>query len=406
MKRFRLPLLLLAAASLGACVHEFPESPNGDPMRDFSLQLQFSDELPVRLAPATKADGAAPRYTVQLYRYRTETEWEAEPAYTYSFTRRTFNNLDTTLYLPIRVDRYRVFGWVDWTGETDYFDVSDPARIRLASGYASGEHARDAFAFTTDYDVRGKIVAGDRYNATIRVARPVGQLRFTVPDGAAYLAKKGVDASSLTATLRYTSSIPDTYELTSGRVDGARSGVTLTATPRLESTGELVLLSDFLFSSDNGTSVSVELSVKTASGKELISYSGAVPMRRTRATTIALERSSQGTDKILECSEPGYYDFASGLERSYVAGRDQCASLYRNGKLTFALLNPYADEQLVVPGLPEDIWLGDHVSVSVDWKRGNKDKLSENFNLTVVQVVGNALWLAEEKTGNGLIIKK
>ncbi|MBP5337098.1 MAG: hypothetical protein J6Y63_06290 [Bacteroidales bacterium] len=404
MKRFRLPLLLLAAASLGACVHEFPESPNGDPMRDFSLQLQFSDDLPVRLAPATKADGAAPRYTVQLYRYRSENEWEAEPAYTYSFTRRTFNNLDTTLYLPIRVDRYRVFGWVDWSGETDYFDLSNPARISLASGYPAGEHARDAFAFTTDYDVRGKIVAGDGYNVTIRVARPVGQLRFTVPDGAAYLTKQGVDASSLTATLRYTSSIPDTYELTSGRVGGARSGVTLTATPHLESTGELVLLSDFLFSSDNGSSVSVELSVKTVSGKELITYSGEVPMRCTRATTIALERDSQPTDKILEYSAPGYY--SSKQMRSYVAGRDQCASLYRDGQLTFALLKPNSDEQLVVSEVPEDIWLGDHVSVSVDWKRGTKNILSENLNLTVVQVVGNTLWLAEENTSKGLIIRR
>lgn len=550
MKRFRIPLLLLLAASLWSCVHEFPVSENGDPSRDFSLQLRFTDDLPVRKAPATKAgDAAEPRYTIQLFRYRTGSEVETEPSYTYSFTRKGSGSLDTTLYFPIAVDRYRVAGWVDWPGETPAFDVSRLARVSLATGYPAGERARDAFAFTADYDVSGKVVAGDTYNPTVQVTRPVGQLRFVVSDGAGFLARTGQEASALTATLRYTSSIPDSYELQTGQVGGSRSGVSLSATPQLDASGALVLLSDFVFATDEGSSVTVDFSVKTASGQEVLQYTGTVPLRRTRATTVNLGQSGAFTkmknineimdgvqgilvydplmlamgaekgnrreavpvsvsrntvtdpapavqvftleasgssawalavpggylatigdglgvipekkdnalwyivssekgvmlmavgaenpllgydeaegmfrsfaatdihlglflylremkpvDKILNKREPGCY--LSGNTREYVAGRDQYAVLHDGDGFTFALLNPRANEQFVVSGMKDNIWIGDRVRVSLNWRRGSTNKLSSNLDLTVVQVQDNTVWLADEKNGNGLVIKK
>ena len=65
---------ILAMLLLGACSpHEFPTSEGGDPGKDFSVRLQFVDDLPVlrTISADTKASAQAGayRYSVELLRY-------------------------------------------------------------------------------------------------------------------------------------------------------------------------------------------------------------------------------------------------------------------------------------------------------------------------------------------------
>jgi len=115
-------------------------------------------------------------------------------------------------------------------------------------------------------------------------------------------------------------------------------------------------------------------------------------------------RNGGPADKILQYQVPGCY--VSGNNWSYVAGRNQYSCVYKGDDFSFVMMNPLANEQLVVTGMKDDIWIGDNVSVSVNWTRGGISKYADNLNLTVVQVRDNTVWMANEKTGEGLVIKK
>ena len=291
MRRFRLKTLLFAAAVvLAACdPHEFPVSETGDALRDFSLKIQFEDLLPdhkVIDAP-TKAGGVPePRYTVLLFRYQGESAYGQAPDYAYSFTRNSLADLDTTIFLPIDPAKYRVAGWVDWVDDAPYYDLSDPGRFVFPEDYAAGEYARDAFAFTADYDVSEFIVAGEMFSKTVTMRRPVAQLRFVAPEALTFLSDMKMNADDMRATLKYTAPIPDGYDLQGDITWSTRSDVSLTDTPRMATSGELVFISDFLFSTDEGTTVSVEFTLTDATGKQLAAFAGDVPLRRAHATTV------------------------------------------------------------------------------------------------------------------------
>ena len=303
MRRFRIPTLLLAAAvALAACSpHEFPVSDSGHPERDFSLRISFADDLPDyrHLTPTTKAEDAARlRYTILFWRYLSENSFGLDPDYVYSFERSSVAELDTTIYLPIDPAKYRVAGWVDWVGGDagSGYDISNPEQITLPTTYDSGEHARDAFTAVTDFDVDGYRRAGMTFEKSIFLKRPVAQLRIVSPEALTFIAQSGLDPSQMRATLRYEAPIPDGFNILLGTTFKTRKDVVLTGTPRYDSSGELVFLSDFIFLKGDAT-VTVDFTLTDLSGKEVIVYSGALPLRNSHATTLSFETPYGGDDK-------------------------------------------------------------------------------------------------------------
>ncbi len=291
MRRFRLKTILLAAAVVFAACdpHEFPVSETGDALRDFSLKIQFEDLLPDHkvIDGSTKAGGVVvPRYTVLLFRYSGESAYGQVPDYAYSFTRKEVADMDTTIYLPVDPAKYRVAGWVDWVDDAPSYDLADPGRILLAQSYLPGEYARDAFAVTADYDVSEFVVAGQTFHKTLTLTRPVAQLRFVAPEALTFLSDMQMDASGMTATLKYTAPIPDGYDLLGDITWTTRADVSISDTPRMATSGELVFISDFLFSTDEGTTAAVEFTLTDATGKQLAAYAGEVPLRRAHATSV------------------------------------------------------------------------------------------------------------------------
>lgn len=298
---FQTVAALLAAMLLAACdPHEFPVNGSGDAGRDFSLTLSFADELPDyrRITPTKAGEEARMRYRVLLWRYANESAFGLDLDYSYAFERTDVAELDTTIYLPVDPAKYRVAAWVDWVGGDagPGYDLSDPERIRLPEVYESGEHARDAFTVVTDYDVDGLYANGQTYQKTVILRRPVAQLRIVAPEALTFLARTGLDPSQMRATLRYTSPLPDGYNILLGTTFGARRDVTLTGTPRYDTSGELVFLSDYIFLMDDA-SVSVEFTLTDLSGKEIIVWSGELPLRNSHATTLSFDTPYGGDDK-------------------------------------------------------------------------------------------------------------
>ena len=158
-----LGMLLCAACN----PHEFPVSPEGDPGRDFSVRLQFADDMAVlrTVSGDTKAAGGANawRYSVQLLRYRDDISFNLTTDYAYTFTRsERISALDTTVYLPIDPARYRVVAWVDRLDADGVpgYDISDFEYISVGEGYDLGKGTRDAFRGVKDLDLEGLVTAG------------------------------------------------------------------------------------------------------------------------------------------------------------------------------------------------------------------------------------------------------
>ena len=290
---FHITLLAAGVLLAAACdPHEFPSSRSGDAMRDFSLQVLFDDELPQlqEIRQNTKAS-AAPRtrYTLELYRYEGDVTYGLTPEYSWSFTRNELYEIDTTIFLPVDAARYKAVGWVDWLDEEGqpYYDFKDPEDIRIAHDYPVGEFARDAFSGAVTADFTGYTTAGIPRQYTLTMRRPVAQLRFQAPEALTFLSRAGVDAGSLLAILRYTSAIPDGYDLLRDRTADTRTDVVLSCAPEMGVGGELMFATDFIFCPDEESSVDVDFRVLASTGEVLASYAGSLPVRRGHHTTVS-----------------------------------------------------------------------------------------------------------------------
>lgn len=304
MRIRRIHTVLLSACALLAAAcdpHEFPESRTGDALRDFSLQVIFEDDLPLlqEIRQNTKAT-AAPRtrYTVELFRYTGDVTYGLTPVYSWSFTRNELYQLDTTIFLPVDAARYKAVGWVDWLDEEGepYYSYKDPEDIRLREEYDMGECARDAFAGTTEADFSGYTTAGIPKQYTLKMRRPVAQLRFIAPEALTFLSRSGVGADSMLATLRYTSDLADGYDLLRDRTTAKRSGVAFTAVPEMNEAGELVFTTDFIFCPDEESVVNVDFRVQSITGEVLASYAGSLPILRGHHTTVSFIPPDGRTD--------------------------------------------------------------------------------------------------------------
>ena len=300
----RIGLLLAAGALLAACnPHEFPVGGDGDPTRDFSVRLVFEEDMESLTVDGqpTKAEGKPRgyRYSVQLYRYQGGSRFGASPAFTYSFCR-TSNvvALDTTVYLPIDPARYQVFVWVDRLDDTGeaYYDASSFDAIRIASDYAAGATARDAFYGQTDLDLSGVVVAGERVQRTLHLKRPVAQLRFVAPEALTFLSYTGgVTLDKMRATLRYTTPLADAYDVFRDITLTTLSDASVVMAPSLDMSGELLFCSDFVFAPAgvDGT-VGVEFALTDLEGNPISSFTGELPIRRGWTTTVTFDLPDLG----------------------------------------------------------------------------------------------------------------
>ena len=289
-RKILFPLLiggLLLAGFSGCSPHEFPESETGD----YAIRLVFDEELPLltTVRPGTKAgsDAAETRYTVQLFPYRGELVFAMDPAYTFTFTRDELDDLETSFTLPVTGSRYKVAVWTDWRDKSggESYDPTNFEHISMSGTYLTGDRQRDAFFGSADIELSHE---GLTAPVTILMHRPVAQIRFILPEAMTFLTGRGIDATSLRATLRYTAPIADRFNLLLGQSSGARDGVSFTAIPWIDpSSGALVFCSDFVLTNDVQEQVVVDFSLADASGTVLFTYQGEVPVLRAHRTDVS-----------------------------------------------------------------------------------------------------------------------
>lgn len=292
-----LGMLLCAACN----PHEFPVSPEGDPGRDFSVRLQFADDMPVlrTVSGDTKAAGGANawRYSVQLLRYRDDISFNLTPDYAYTFTRsERISALDTTVYLPIDPARYRLVAWVDRLDADGVpgYDISDFEYISVGEGYDLGKGTRDAFRGVKDLDLEGLVTAGEVVQETLKMTRPVARLRFIAPEALTFLSNTGADPADMTAALKYTAALPEGYNLLRDKTMGTFKDASVASIPQMNTDGELEFCTDYVFAADEEGKVSVSFSVTNAKGTVLCTYTGDLPVRRGYTTTVTFTGSGGG----------------------------------------------------------------------------------------------------------------
>ena len=139
-----------------------------------------------------------------------------------------------------------------------------------------------------------------------------------------------------------------------------------------------------------GSAQSVKLTRATGSG-------------HWRLNKVTVFYGADNSEAILEHTVPGCF-FAT-KERAYVPGADQYVRAYDGHDLTFVLLNPDEDEQLVVSGYADTMRVGDAVSVTVFWKKGTTSVLHRTAQMSVIKDEGGQVWLAD-RSGSGFVIKK
>ncbi len=112
---------------------------------------------------------------------------------------------------------------------------------------------------------------------------------------------------------------------------------------------------------------------------------------------------SDNAEAILTHTKLGSY--LENHTRSYVAGADQYVREYDGAALTFVLMNPADNEQIVITGYSNTMNVGDAVTLTVDWKQGTTRVLSGSYAMTVIKDEGRTVWIADRR-GYGFVIRK
>lgn len=150
----------------------------------------------------------------------------------------------------------------------------------------------------------------------------------------------------------------------------------------------------------------------TAGTRNLLRYNPAAPRFSCYGSgqqAVRIYRKSHAAGPVAADPLTGseaFGSYVSGAGRTYVEGADQIVRSYGDdGKLTFALLNRSAREQLVVSGYDPALVKGDAATVSLHYRTGRKTILKGTYTLTVVKEDGSKVWLGDG-TGQGFILQK
>lgn len=159
---------------------------------------------------------------------------------------------------------------------------------------------------------------------------------------------------------------------------------------------------DFTIDDINTGEYDLDTHIWTGSANEVV-LTRADGAGHWRLKQVTVYYDVDNTQKILEKTELGCY--LSGHTRSYAAGTDQYVREYDGTALTFVLLKPADDEQLVLSGFADTMQVGDAVTMTLDWKKGTTRLLAGSYAMSVVAIDNRKVWIAD-KRGNGFVIKK
>ena len=320
---------------------------------------------------------------------------------------------DISLSLPSKREYKVIF----FAQRTDAYDVRFADGGVASFSFKDGLQANDASldAFWASVDVSA---ASPSYEITL--IRPFAQLNVLVPAG-------NVPAGQTAFRSTLTVLAPTRFDLYNGT-----AGTTLSAIDFAENAIAAEAFGKYADAAKPYTWIGTAYVLVPASGQvdvksfreagmEKAVAPGLVPVRMNGRTNLVGNvygtrfnlafsvlidsdySDSQELYPILNQTVIGCY--FRNCEHAYVAGADQLVREYDGHALTFALVNPAQDEQLVISGYADTMQLGDMANMSVRWTKGSTQVLSSDLMMHVIQDKGGLVWIADE-IGNGIVIKK
>ena len=424
MKKIVFPLLAaVAALILASCATEPMDAPDpaqgGEPV-PVSFSLNLGDALTKAAPEASDFDNASGEFILYAAAFSKTTGALIstskiggpgfQPVATVSA-----KNISIVLTLS-RSQDYKVVFFAMREGA---FEVNFAGNNVATFSYKGSLWANDASldAFCASIDVSSSI---KRYDVTLK--RPFAQLNVLAPIG-------NVPAGQTTFSSSMTVQAPASFNLYSGTAgtdlqELTFAGNAIAATPvgAYKTTHTWIGMNYVLVPASGNVTVS---SFAESGMSEPVQI-GVVPVRANCRTNIVGSiyslsdfvfnvqidsdfedeqelSTEEGPNPILMRTDPGCY--LSDHTRSYEAGYDQYVREYDGTALTFALLNPAEDEQLVLTGYANTMQVGDYVTIQLDWKKGTTRQLAGMYNMEVVAEEGRKVWIADDN-GNGFVICK
>lgn len=306
MKKTLLLISLLVAALLtGSCVHEFPELfPNEMQLTlKFDMDLDFYREYVVD----TRAEDAGlyrMRYVVKGYALRNDGTTASEAAFTHVWFADNLENPDITVDFDIPSGQWRIAAWSDIVpagAEEEFYDAADFNAVTYKLPYVGNTDLRDAFRGTVDFLAEPENFAGNSYEATIDMTRPLAKYIFISTDltefinqfvrtqnaGGARITAEDVDLSQFRVVFFYSGYMPNTYNLLLDRPVGSATGIRFEGSMIPDNEGNVYLGFDYTMVRTTESSVQVTVGIYDREGNQLsMSPAVEVPLMRSKYTIV------------------------------------------------------------------------------------------------------------------------
>ncbi len=306
MKKTLLLIYLIAGAMLaGSCVHEFPQY-FPDEMKltlKFDTDLDFYREYVVDTRSSIQP-GCRQRYVVKGYALRNDGTTASEASFTQVWYGDNIANPDITVSFDIPSGQWRIAAWSDIVpvgADEGHYDASSFDAITYHTPYVGNTDQRDAFRGTVDFLAEPENYAGNSYQATIQMTRPLAKYIFISTDlndflrqyvrtknaGGGQLTPEDVDLSQFKVVFFYSGYMPNTYNLLLDRPVDSATGIRFEGEMIPDNEGNVCLGFDYTMVRTTASSLQVRVGVFDKDGTQLsISPAVEVPLMRSKHTIV------------------------------------------------------------------------------------------------------------------------
>lgn len=292
MKKSYLIYWLLSAAIVSGCdctIHQYPEPVGGQPTLDVEISLQLDRQDPslyrtVVYTPEGATSVSAPeaggvsgspapvgsleddydlRYRIDIYSVE-EGLLSAAPCESYRTTVAVVSGCERhTAHFSLPEGQYTALVWADYVNKGTVQDLhyitSDLRQVKLSEDYTGSEDSKDAFAgrmtFTVDASAAG--TSGSVAKVHVPIQRPFAKFYIIAIDLDDYVQAGGdVDLNS---AFSYDFWVPSTYDVAEEKAVAWSQDCSFRAKVSLNENRELVLASDYVFATDEESSIRVNI---------------------------------------------------------------------------------------------------------------------------------------------------
>lgn len=286
INKISLVAILLMPFAMQSCVHEFPKDRPIPESRELALHLDFDMEMPIYKEfelelNGTKAEASYERrYIVRAYPVESKAS-DYIPYETWVFTRPVSSDADTTVYVTLPTNPYRILVWSDFIVEGSdkdlYYLTDDFSKVSLVDqkNHCGSTDYRDAFNGDVSVDMLTDSV-------DVPMLRPMAKYTFIATDLEQFVQNEKdraeresagdggsgditpafeIDLSNYVVRITYPMYMAFSFNLFLNRPGDAWVGTTFESSITKIDNASAVLGFDYVFVNEHETSVKVQMAV-------------------------------------------------------------------------------------------------------------------------------------------------